>query len=179
MLRYLKSYEKAKAFTEKSLDGFECKLSQKSGKIDDEVIESLSRFLGNKYASDADRKCFELHHALMLHLEQDIGLKTELTFGYVDTGHSVWFKFEESDVTKWLNHQNYKTSAEYHVWLTLPSMEILDVSFAATVIRASGESVSEWHIVGQSPDTLPELRYYPVFLGIGLAHACGLVGVGI
>ncbi|PTO80141.1 hypothetical protein [Vibrio splendidus] len=178
-MKYSKLYEKAQKFTDKNIDGFECKLSKSTGNINDGVIESLTRFLSNKYASDADKKCFEFHHKLMVHLEQDIGLKTDLTFGYVDTGHSEWFKFEESDVSEWLNNRNRKKTAEYHVWLTLPSMEILDVSFPITVLRAAGKPISDWNIIGQSPDTLPQYRYYPVFVGIDLAHTCGLVGAGI
>lgn len=65
-------------------------------------------------------------------IDEYLGIRTILTVGYViDKGNEV-FKFGDSDIINMMNQtpeKHHNKKAGVHVWLTLPSLEIFDLTY--------------------------------------------------
>ena len=68
-------------------------------------------------------------------LSEIIGSPCALTFGYVTEGTDVFFRQEESFFRNSLRN-GVPDIVNIHVWLTLPSMEVLDLTLCTTRLIA-------------------------------------------
>lgn len=76
--------------------------------------------------------CLQCHSKMQNILLNEIGLKTELTIGYVNMFGQDFYKFENiEDIKERPTDHPLVKKIDIHVWLTLPSLEILDFTFLA------------------------------------------------
>lgn len=87
---------------------------------------------GNFNLREIKGQCIKVHSEMQSVLLSKLNLQTIITVGYVKYNGQDMFKFETIG-----NHnirrvnQDGKTELDIHVWLTLPSYEVLDFTFIA------------------------------------------------
>jgi hypothetical protein len=95
------------------------------GRIYAEMTESLD---GRELSiEEIGLKCAPVHFALKPAIDKAIGTATLLTLGAVQYGDDVFFSPNSLDVDE-LAH-----SGNYHVWLTLPSCEVIDLTLTSAL----------------------------------------------
>lgn len=78
-------------------------------------------------------KCIEFHLNEIPSVIKTFGVKPVLTTGYILHNGNALFKFPTSDLKAYLAGEKSIDRLNLHVWLTLPSMEIIDLTLATTL----------------------------------------------
>lgn len=67
-----------------------------------------------------------------------------LTLGYLVIDNQKWFYTDESEILQW-NSLPVNLRRSIHAWLTLPSLEIIDITLAATAKQMTNLEKSHWN----------------------------------
>ena len=138
----------------------------------------INLFLTKHYPDEAVERCLHIHMLLKQYLEQNLPNKFHLTFGYVKSGEETYFKFGEKEIKSWVNEPIFKQKEEYHCWLTLESMEIIDISISRTLTKKKERLINKWQTIEMHADELQnDVTYQPVFVGENLAKLTGLLSI--
>ncbi|WP_343747997.1 hypothetical protein [Fluviicola sp.] len=89
-----------------------------------------------------------------------------ITCGYFILGDATSFFIDEDFVIKLLKEKQKNRIIGFHVWLTLPSLEIIDFTIGQTYARV-GKDIPIHEYVFKHPNTMQEgsLQFHPVILG--------------
>lgn len=115
-------------------------------------------------------QCLTVHTAAQARVSQIAGMPAALTLGYVttDRGHDI-DKITPSQVKAWLaGHDQPGTTLKAHVWLTLPTMEVVDLTWLAThayVMRASSSDELALGVIARPADVVKGISYRPILSG--------------
>ncbi len=107
-------------------------------------------------------------------LVRALGCDVLYTIGWIDDPDGSRFYFDDDDVKRWLSGDGPRRGLNLHTWLTLPSMEIIDLVLGTSIAARSGDDSFRGRILVGHADRLP-LRYRPMLLGDGLVVRMGLV----
>lgn len=135
----------------------------------------INLFISRHVPTEANAKCLDIHKQLKNYLVINSFNFYFLTFGYVNTGKNDLFKFGEEEVKRWIADPSPHNNKQYHCWLTLESMEIIDISLPMTLMIHHGGPTNQWRTIEDHPDELPSWVYYPVFVGENLAKIAGML----
>lgn len=120
-------------------------------------------------------ECVAVHHRAQAVLAQTLGCEVLYTIGWIDDSDGgPRFYFDDNDVERWLSDEGPRDGLNMHTWLTLPSMEIIDIVLGTSVAARSGDHRYKGRILVGHADQLP-LKYRPMLLGDGLVVEMGLV----
>ena len=134
----------------------------------------IYKSLGGFTADDITAQCIKYSLLSKPLIDEYLGIKTILTVGYIiDKGHEL-FKFRDSDIINMMNqtpekHQNKK--AGVHVWLTLPSFEIFDLTYRESknaIANNPFNSERGFDFIFNSLESLyykQQLAYVPMLVG--------------
>lgn len=116
-------------------------------------------------------QCLAISCLLEEPISRWLGCGTYLTIGWLDNGtENGLFKFDDAYIEK-IADENYAFGENecLHAWLTLPSLEIIDVTYHTTHILANKLSTTLGRIIATHADKYPEgLRYKPMIIGKGV-----------
>lgn len=135
----------------------------------------INLFISKYTPIEANLKCLAIHKQLKNYLVIHSSNLYFLTFGYVNTGKEDLFKFGVDEIKGWMSDPEPHCNKQYHCWLTLQSMEIIDISLPTTLMIHRGGPINQWRTVEDHPDELPSWVYYPVFVGEYLAKIAGML----
>ncbi|STQ90032.1 hypothetical protein [Iodobacter fluviatilis] len=146
------------------------------------LAQALSEFyFENKIrADDVAGQCWRINIFIKIFLEEYFGVPLVLTIGYIeDYPNNVYYKMTEAEIAELLNSpegHNGNYAANLHVWLTLPSMEILDVSFMTSFGKVNNKPELLGTVVYGPPEKLstPNFNYKPMVLGEHFINRVGL-----
>ncbi len=120
-------------------------------------------------------KCFRIHGDLKEPLELLFKSEIYFTIGYVNIYESEHFKISEGDIINLLENKA-SSSLCAHAWLTLPSMEVVDFTFATTYLMLSNEFNGEMHVLAKHADSFVQgMKYHPMLVGTDFLFKIGAV----
>lgn len=123
-------------------------------------------------------QCWRINILVKPVLEEHFNVPLVLTFGSIETWPgNIRYNMSEEDTRNLITSFDHTTtSLNLHAWLTLPSMEILDVTFLTSYGAINKISGLEGGIVYGPPENLNQKNYIyrPMVLGENFVEAAGL-----
>jgi len=133
------------------------------------ILESFPEFSSGKYA----KQCMDISLKAKVILEDYFNADIFFTIGDISVEGKKQFNFDEKYIKKLLASKQFNANLKLHAWLTLPSLEIIDLSLAQSVLLMSGDPISSDYILS-SPDKLKDgLEYHPMIIGENFLHKTG------
>lgn len=127
-----------------------------------ELMQRLTEELGEYGQLRVDEiafKCGQVSRAMQSHLERVTGQSSMLTIGTVSVkGTPLWEVDEDRLLQK-------KAGGSYHVWLTLPSMEIIDFTLNVSLRVQRGVRLDGVQPIFGNPDSTPNYSWEPILVG--------------
>lgn len=117
-------------------------------------------------AEDVSQQCFAITAALKTPLENALQVPLIYTLGYVEYHKHKVFHSDVLQLKEMLDHGIASPALDLHAWLTLPSHEIIDVTFGTTygVVTQTPELIGRMCFL--HPDDMPDdLQYHPQLIG--------------
>ncbi|MCK5639818.1 MAG: hypothetical protein KAJ19_03440 [Gammaproteobacteria bacterium] len=146
----------------------------------DKNINRLVAGLSEVYGSISPRKflgqCLNIHHQLKPLVDDCFKVKSYYTVGYVRRAGQDMFKITEADIAELLTSGMQGTTLNYHAWLTLPSMEIIDLTLPTVSAVIKNNSNDLGGIIANNPNHLNEklkLKFKPVIVGQDFLNKIG------
>jgi hypothetical protein len=110
-----------------------------------------------------------IHFALVPLLVRETGIPFQLTIGWVVHDGRTIFQHDEETYRRFLRDKLAAWSREgmpFHLWLTSPAYEVLDVTFAMNLGWAKTREQCEKLVIYQSAHTVPGKDvYHPMLIG--------------
>jgi hypothetical protein len=136
----------------------------------------VQRGLGDLDFPDVVSQCLSIHYQLAPVLEQWLGCPVMFTLGWVDDGTPKgMYKFDDTFVAEKLKHGNAGLTINIHAWLTLPSMEVIDVSLATTIARVQKLEKGHGAVLAMQADEIKGFAYKPMLVGSDFLRKAGLL----
>lgn len=122
-----------------------------------------------------------MHQCIRFHLSETpsvikvLGVEPAFTLGYVSHREVFFNQFSVEDIRQYLADADPKESSpiNVHAWLTLPTLEIIDMTFLTTNFRYFlDQGLQPWmKFITGHPDALRttmNLAYHPMLVGVNL-----------
>jgi hypothetical protein len=143
-----------------------------------QIVKSAQRVTRHLRPSDIVGQCFAVHHFIKDAIEDDLGVPLLYTIGYVSFGSEAVFHTNLDELKSMLHRGRISGPLRLHAWLTMPTHEILDLTFGTTYGVVNG--VKE--VIGNATFLHPgELkgtqRYRPQLVGTDYLHRIGAFAV--
>lgn len=133
--------------------------------------------IGELDLPDVVAQCLSIHQRLRVPLEELFGCDVFFTIGWVEyTIGSNMFEFDEQFAKELLakKHQS-GNSIQMHAWLTLPSMEIIDVSLSTSIGYVQKRPDMLGMVIAKHADELTGgMVYRPMLVGEDYLFKTGL-----
>jgi hypothetical protein len=124
------------------------------------------RGLGDLDFPDVVAQCLSIHYRLVPVLEEWLGCPVLYTIGWVDDGTDTgMFKFDDAFVADKLKNGHTGSTANIHAWLTLPSMEVIDVALVTTLAVLKGWREGHGAVLAKHADDITGMAYKPMLIG--------------
>lgn len=126
----------------------------------------FTEHIGYPSVSEIVGQCLLLHFVLQKPLSEAVGSTCALTIGHIEDNERFRFHQTESDLFNIMTEGIKGSSLNVHAWLTLPSMEIIDVSFLTSyaVVNQLNDGIGA--VIARHPDQLENgLKYHPMIIG--------------
>ncbi|MDA6066808.1 hypothetical protein OH214_06680 [Idiomarina abyssalis] len=126
---------------------------------------SMERLLG---------KCAQVHFDFLADIRRIFHPGALFTLGYVCLEENEYFKFGEPDIKSWLRKGLNPDKMNLHAWVTLPSLEIIDLTFPATFAYVN--KIEEFGIaITKHVSELEGMSYHPMLAGEESVFKLGVV----
>lgn len=135
----------------------------------------LREAVGELSLLDLVAQCHSIHFRLKPVLEDFFGCPLYYTIGWIEytTGKNM-FKFD-NDYIRLLLDKGRQPRLNLHVWLTLPSTEVIDVSIATSFAVLHNEMEHAGDIIARKADELKGMAYHPMLVGDDLLRQAGYI----
>lgn len=105
-------------------------------------------------------QCAGISAAMKKHVSRAAGLSALLTIGTVILqGQRLWAASGDMSLT------DLRDSGSFHVWLTLPTMQVVDFTLLMSLAVQTGRDPSTATPIATFPDSEPHIKWVPVFTG--------------
>lgn len=106
------------------------------------------------------------HHRGAESIEHALQIPLVYTLGYVEYNHGKVFHSDVQQLKELLENGITSPSLDLHAWLTLPSHEIIDITFGTTYGILTGTPDCVGKMCFLHPDDMPvEMQYHPQLVG--------------
>ncbi|MCM8531906.1 MAG: hypothetical protein NE330_12145 [Lentisphaeraceae bacterium] len=134
-------------------------------------IQGIVDSLGGITPDDLIVNCLEIHTRIMEPLKRT-GIENYFTIGYISVGDSKFFYNDEPQLQSLMNGE-CKSVVDIHAWLTLPSMEIIDLSFCTSYGSINNDDRFIGRYTLSHADELQGIKYVPMIVGIDFLQKIG------
>lgn len=133
--------------------------------------------LSHYRAQDVSQQCFAITAMLKTPLEEALGVPLAFTLGYVEyNGRNVFYS-GTSELKTMLKEGIRSPALNLHAWLTLPSHEVIDMTFGTTygVVNEMPSVIGRMCFL-HPDDMTADMQYHPQLIGwdylerIGASH---------
>jgi len=132
--------------------------------------------LGDLGFEDVVAQCLAIHYRMIPVVQHWLGCPVLFTLGWIDTGtERGMFRFDEAFVAEKLRRGHLGSTVNMHAWLTLPSMEIIDVSLATSMGIAQNRPEMHGMAITRHADELKGMAYKPMLVGEDFLRKTGLM----
>ncbi|MFJ3463642.1 hypothetical protein [Achromobacter spanius] len=132
--------------------------------------------LGELTVDDLVCQCLSINIRLRAVLEEWLGCPVYYTIGWVDVdAGEPLFKFDDAFIVEKLASRDSGGEIGLHAWITLPSLEVIDVSLATSF--AVLQNLKEGHggVIAGAPDALKGFAYRPMLVGADFLRKTGML----
>lgn len=132
--------------------------------------------LGELDVKEVVAQCISINYRLLPVIEQWLQCSVLYTIGWIDDGTDKgMFKFDDAFILDKLANGCPGGNVSIHAWLTLPSMEVIDISLATSMIVLSNSPLERGGVVAQHADLLKGITYKPMLVGMDFLKKAGLL----
>lgn len=148
--------------------------------MNDKRIRNLNKILnpvlqGMTYEQMVGQ-CMPLHLKARSVLEDWLGCPVYYTLGWIDDGTSKGiFKFDDEVISEKLKNGHGRATIDIHAWLTLPSMEIIDLTLCTTLCILQGLKGGEGGGIVKKADDITGFSYKPMLVGEAYLSKIGVM----
>ncbi|KPX58908.1 hypothetical protein ALQ57_200046 [Pseudomonas amygdali pv. hibisci] len=128
--------------------------------------EIVSAHLSHRQAEEVSQQCFAVNLALKTPLEDALGVPLTFTLGYVELEGRNVFHTDIRELKAMLRHGMPSPAVNLHAWLTLPSHEVIDMTFGTTygVVTNTPSCIGKMCFL--HPDKMTDsMQYRPQLIG--------------
>jgi hypothetical protein len=139
--------------------------------------DAVHEAIGSPGLEEIVSQCMTIHHRLQRPLERLLHCPTYYTIGWVSYSSGNHFKFDDSLIAEKLKYGHIPgSSISIHVWLTLPSMEIIDLSLSTTMgYVLKNERMLGGVIATHSNELTGGMAYKPMLVGDDFLRKSGVL----
>ncbi len=121
-------------------------------------------------------QCIAIHYRLAPVIEQWLGCPALYTIGWVQIrdGNDL-YKFDEAFIADKLRTGHSESKIGIHAWLTLPTMEVVDVALATTMALVHKVPDKYGAVLARYADGLDGMAYKPMLVGTDFLRKTGLL----
>jgi hypothetical protein len=132
--------------------------------------------LGDLGFEDVVAQCMAIHYRMMPAMQRWLGCPVLYTLGWIDDEtEQGMFRFDEAFIAEKLRRGHAGGTVNLHAWLTLPSMEIIDVAFPTTMGIAQNRPEMFGRAITRHADELCGIAYKPMLVGEDFLRKTGLL----
>jgi len=136
----------------------------------------VANSLGELSPDDLVAQCISIHFQLLHAIEDWLQCPVIYTIGWIDDGSDKgMFKFDETFIIDKLKNGCTSGTVSIHAWLTLPSLEVIDVTLATSISRINNITEGYGGVIAQRADLLKGMAYKPMLVGIDFLKKSGLL----
>lgn len=111
-------------------------------------------------------QCLSIHHRLVEPVSAILEAPVYYTIGYVETSEGSLFEQNEESLKTMLESGLQSLELNIHAWLTLPSMEVLDISLPTSFAVIKKMKEGRGGVIASKADELKHgMRYHPLLIG--------------
>ncbi|EMK3363201.1 hypothetical protein V8061_001035 [Vibrio parahaemolyticus] len=145
------TYQDARLLTPELMSGF---------------AQAFQKHIGQPSIEEVVAQCLSFHFKLKEPMSELVGVPCQFTIGYVETRERLMFHQTEDDLLNILNTGISGPSLNIHAWLTLPTMEIIDLSLPTSYAVVNNIKDGIGRVIAQHPDELVDgMKYHPMLIG--------------
>jgi len=136
----------------------------------------VQRGLGDLGFSDVVGQCMAIHYRLAPFMQTWLGCPVLYTIGWIDDGTETgMFKFDDAFIAEKLKNGHAGGTANLHAWLTLPSMEVIDLAIATSIAVVKKMPEGYGRVLARHADGLDGMAYKPMLVGHDFLRRTGLL----
>ena len=136
----------------------------------------VQRGLGDLDFSDVVAQCMAIHYRLAPVIQEWLGCPVLYTLGWIDDGTDTgMFKFDDDFIADKLKNGHAGGTVNLHAWLTLPSMEVIDMALATTIAVINKMPEGYGRVLARPADGLDGMAYKPMLVGPDFLRETGLL----
>ncbi|CNI61162.1 MULTISPECIES: hypothetical protein [Yersinia] len=111
-------------------------------------------------------QCLSINFKARPVLEEWLGCPVYYTLGWIDDGtQRGLYRFDDDMIADKLANGHQDDTMDIHAWLTLPSMEIIDLTLTTTLNFLQRRKEGEGGIIVKKADEITGLSYKPMLVG--------------
>lgn len=133
---------------------------------------------GNLEYEDIVAQCMAIHYRLAPVMEDLLKCPVFFTIGWIDDGSEQgMFRFGEEFIQEHLNAPKTTVGgqANLHAWLTLPSMEVIDISLVTTIVVLQKLDKGHGGVLAGPADDFNGFAYKPMLVGTDFLRKAGML----
>ena len=139
----------------------------------------LRHTVGELDLTEISAHCLSLHLELLPAVSRWLGCEVFYTLGWVDDEtENGLFRFEETFIRDAIRTKQFKGTMKIHAWLTLPSLEIIDVTLFTTLAFAKKQPTMLGGVIARHPDDIQGMAYKPMLVGDDFLRRTGVLKNG-
>ncbi|RIY05224.1 hypothetical protein D0T11_20755 [Hymenobacter rubripertinctus] len=105
-----------------------------------------------------------------------LGCEVFYTLGWVDDEtENGLFYFDEVFIRDVIRTKYSKNTMKIHAWLTLPSLEIIDITLFTTLAFAKKQPTMLGRVITRHPDYIQGMAYKPMLVGDDFLRQTGVL----
>lgn len=130
--------------------------------------------LGELDYHDIVAQCLSIHRRLQPVLEEWLQCPVLYTIGWVDDNTSEGvFKFDDAFIEEKLHTGLTGRHLNIHAWLTLPSLEVIDVALVTSLVFAQNLRHGHGGVIAKPADEITGMSYKPMLIGTEFLEKIG------
>lgn len=138
-----------------------------------EFPKVVLKAIGPLDLDDVVAQCLSIHYRLREPLSDWLGCEPIYTIGWVEVEDNHLFRFDDHFIEDALKSGHPKWSMNIHTWLTLPSMEIIDMSLPTSIGHFQNIKELLGGVITMHHDDLRGMAYKPMLVGDGFLRKTG------
>ncbi|HIE1651586.1 TPA: hypothetical protein ACXJGC_002841 [Burkholderia cenocepacia] len=139
----------------------------------------VQRGLGDLDFHDVVAQCMAIHFRLVPVIQEWLKCPVLFTLGWIDDGtQKGMFKFDDGFIASKLKNGHAGGTVNLHAWLTLPSMEVIDVALATTIAVLNKMPNGHGGVLAGSANSFNGIAYKPMLVGPDFLRKTGLLVEG-
>lgn len=121
-------------------------------------------------------RCMPVHLQARPLVEEWLGCPVYFTLGWIDDGTPKgMFRFDDDFITDTLKNGYTGDTVNLHAWLTLPSMEIIDITLSTTISMLQGHKNQLGGVIIKRADDIKGFSYKPMLIGDEFLSKSGIL----